>query len=366
VTLDVSIVVGTRPEVIKCAPVLDALRQRGVSVRLVSTGQHAELLHDALAAFKLTPDVDLRAMGDGSLNALAARMLHGLDAEFSAHRPRLVLVQGDTTSTLCAALAAFYAGIPCAHIEAGLRSGHRAAPWPEEVNRQLVSRVATRHYSPTAAARDNLLAEGIDAASILVTGQTGVDAAMQVAATLDGPPAELAEVLTPEDAFVFITAHRRENHGSATEAILAAIEDTAAAHPDVRFIWAEHPSPAVQAVLDSRRDGRISFVKPVGYAASVWLIANARVVVTDSGGIQEEAPSFGTPVLVTRDVTERPEGVAAGFLKVVGTDRANVRDALMEALANDRRPSLKTTPNPYGDGKASARIADDVLKELGT
>lgn len=357
---DVSIVIGTRPEAIKCAPVILALRERGVGVRVVATGQHPELAGKALATFGLRADENLGVAGDGGLNGLAARLLVALEAELAAHSPRLAVVQGDTTTALAGALAAFQARTPCAHIEAGLRSGRFDAPWPEEMNRVIADRLCSRHYAPTQGARENLLREGIAADSIGVTGQTGVDACSWMASKLGAsPPEALAEVL-PAGRVVYVTAHRRENQGGRITEVLhgvtAALEDHGAT-----AILAAHPNPEVQREISKVAHERLRITPALGYAESVWLIAHADAIVTDSGGIQEEAPSFGTPVLVSRDVTERPEGLATGHLRLVGTDREGVRTALAETLKDTGiRERLKLKPNPYGDGKAAARIADDI------
>ncbi len=358
--VDVSVVVGTRPEAIKCAPVVLALRERGLSVRLVASGQHAGLLDDALTAFGLAPDVNLHAMSaTPDLPALTARLLERLDGELREHRPRMVLVQGDTTTCLSAAMAAFYAGLHCGHIEAGLRSGNLAAPWPEEMNRLLADRLCTRHYAPTPGARDALLHEGYSPDSIIVTGQTGVDAALWIAARLgDAPPDVLGGV---NGRVVFVTAHRRENLGGGIEAILRGVIAALDGHPDCTAVLAAHPNPDVRREVERVRHPRLLVCDPLEYADSIWMLKHAAVIVSDSGGIQEEAPSFGTPVLVARDVTERPEGLQAGFLRLVGSDEHRVASAMDEVLADSRlRERLKGTPNPYGDGHAAERIAADV------
>ena len=363
-SLDVSIVIGTRPEAIKCAPVVHELRGRGIAVRVVATGQHAELADDALATFGLKADVNLRAMGDGGLSALASRLLAALDADLKANPPRLVIVQGDTTSAMTGAMAAFHMRVPCAHIEAGLRSGRVDAPWPEEMNRVIADRLSTRHYAPTIGARDNLLREGLAHESILVTGQTGVDAALWMSRELgDTPPGRLAALL-PSGPVVYVTLHRRENQdGGITrvlQGIVAALDES-----DATALLAAHPSPDVQEQLRPVAHERLRVTTPLSYAESVWMLAHADAIVTDSGGIQEEAPSFGTPVLVARDVTERPEGLEAGFLRLVGTDSETVRVALVETLGDTGlRARLKQRTNPYGDGQASRRIADDVTELL--
>jgi UDP-N-acetylglucosamine 2-epimerase (non-hydrolysing) len=357
--VDVSIVVGTRPEAIKCAPVVFALRERKLQVRLVASGQHAALLDDALAAFGLTADVNLHAMGDApDLPGLTSRLIERIAADLRESPPRMVLVQGDTTTTLAAALAAFYARIQCGHIEAGLRSGRRDAPWPEELNRQLVDRLCTRLYAPTPGAREALAAEGLDA---LVTGQTGVDAALWAAAQPADCPAAVAKFVGKR--LVFVTLHRRENQSGGIEGVLKGVATALDSHADCVAILALHPNPDVRRAVLTVTHSRLVVVNPLSYRDSVWTLAHAAAIVTDSGGIQEEAPSFGTPVLVARDVTERPEGLKPGFLRLVGTDPARVAKALTETLADTgARARLKALANPYGDGRAAQRIADDVAR----
>jgi UDP-N-acetylglucosamine 2-epimerase (non-hydrolysing) len=358
--VDVSVVAGTRPEAIKLAPVVFALRERELSVRLVASGQHAGLLDDALAAFGLSADVNLQAMAaKPDLPALTARLIERLAAELAEHPPRMVVVQGDTTTALAGALAAFYARIPCAHVEAGLRSGRRDAPWPEELNRQLVDRLCTRLYAPTSGARGAMIAEGLSGASILLTGQTGVDAALWMASRATDPPKEYRTMAA--GPVVYVTLHRRENQAGGIADVLRGVCAALDAAPGATAVVSRHPNPDVRRVVDSIKHERMWVFDPLPYRDSIWMMAHAAVIVTDSGGIQEEAPSFGTPVLVARDVTERPEGLQAGFLRLVGTDSATVAAALKEALADTGgRARLKAQPNPYGDGRASQRIADDI------
>jgi UDP-N-acetylglucosamine 2-epimerase (non-hydrolysing) len=355
--VDVSIVVGTRPEAIKCAPVVFALRERRLNVRLIASGQHAALLDEALAAFGLSADVNLHAMGDvPDLPGLTSRLIERIAADLRQSPPRMMLVQGDTTTTLAAALAAFYARIHCGHIEAGLRSGHRNAPWPEEVNRQLVDRLCTQLYAPTPGARDALMVEGLDA---LVTGQTGVDAALWAAARPADCPQTVAKFAGKR--LVYVTLHRRENQSGGIEGVLKGVAAALDSHGDCVAILALHPNPDVRRAALTVAHPRLVVVNPLSYRDSIWMLAHAAAIVSDSGGIQEEAPSFGTPVLVAREVTERPEGLKLGFLRLVGTEPSRVAKALAETLAdNGARARLKALANPYGDGHAAERIADDV------
>ena len=362
-----TIVLGTRPEVIKLAPVEHALRKAGASVRVVATGQHSELLRTALRDMDLNVDVNLEVMTENqTLTSLTASLLTALGKEFTQHPPEMVLVQGDTTSTFVGALAAFYHGVPCTHIEAGLRSGDLNSPWPEELNRRLTSRIAYRHYAPTEGAKDALLREGVNASRILVTGQTGVDAAMWMRDNVgDEPTAELKAHLEGHSGpLIFATGHRRENQHGGIFNIVTALIRSLEVHESALAIYSAHPSPKVREQIEQAGShSRLKVIEPISYPSSICLISRADVIVTDSGGIQEEAPSFGTPVLVTRENTERPEGVAAGFLQVVGTETTAIEQALSRVLNNTAlKADLLLKPNPYGDGKAAERIAEDLVK----
>lgn len=361
-------ILGTRPEAIKLAPLVHALRDAGAKARIWLTGQHMTLAANALADFGLEADRDLAcAPPQPDLAALHARVLERLAPLLAEAMPAGVIVQGDTTSALAAAAAAYFARVPCAHVEAGLRSGDFNAPWPEEMNRVLTDRLCGRHYAPTAGARDHLLREGIGDKGIVVTGQTGVDAALYAASRLTEMPAALAPLLTPRPAkLVYATAHRRENQGGGIARIVEGLRLSLTRNPELLVLLAAHPSPDVRRELATVSHPRLKVIEPLGYAASVWMLKHADAIVSDSGGIQEEAPCFGTPVLVTRDVTERPEGLSAGFLKLVGTDADTVSRELGRTLADaGLRARLQSTPNPYGDGKAAQRIAADLLHWTG-
>ena len=367
-----AVIVGTRPEAIKLAPAVRALAAAGVCVDLISSGQHRELLRTALADFDLKPDLNLDLMQDAQeLPELTARLLTGLSTALAERAPALVVVQGDTSTTLAAALAAFYARIPCAHVEAGLRTGNLKSPWPEEMNRRLVDRLCSRLYAPTEGARAALLSEGCDPASILVTGQTGVDAAQHMAATLgEAPPQELSQPLKNRPArLIYATGHRRESlRVGGIRAMAEALRKVAAAHEEVLALYAAHPNPAVRRELAGvAGHERLRIIEPVSYAASIWLLKHADLVVSDSGGIQEEAACFGIPVVVTREVTERPEGIAPGFLHIAGTSSDGIAAKIEELLARPSlREKLKSAPNPYGDGRAGERIARDIAEIVKT
>jgi UDP-N-acetylglucosamine 2-epimerase len=364
-------VFGTRPEAIKLAPVIRELAARPeFECKICATGQHREILAQFLDLFELRPDWNLDVMRpDQDLAYLTGAVLSGVSGVLDAWRPDRVIVQGDTTSTFAGALAAFYHHIPVAHVEAGLRTGDIYAPWPEEVNRLLVGRIADLHFAPTERARDALLREGVAAEHILVTGNTGIDALLWMSHRLD-MQAELrarAEAVLGE-AFaatiagrklVLMTGHRRESFDGGLARIAGAI-GRIASRPDVAIVFPVHPNPNVRRGFEPLA-GRpnILLIEPVDYPELVYLLRRCHFVVTDSGGIQEEAPSFAKPVLVTRETTERPEAMELGLARLVGTDEERLYDAMC-ALLDDPETyrRMSRVANPYGDGRASGRIAD--------
>ncbi len=359
-------VLGTRPEAIKLAPVVAALAARGQAVTLLSTGQHRDLARIALADFDLAADLDLDLMQPGQTPAgFIAAALPALGEAINRLRPACVVVQGDTASTLAGALAATYARLPVAHVEAGLRSGS-TDPFPEDMHRRLVAQLAQRHFAPTASAAAALAREGVAAATVAVTGNTGIDALHLADARLTadaGLRAQVAAALPPPSGrpLVLVTAHRRENH--AHMAAIAGAVATLARTREVEVVVALHPNPAAGAVLAAALSGLagVTLVPPLGYLAFVTLLKAARLILTDSGGVQEEAPAFGTPVLVLRDTTERPEGVAAGAARLVGTDAATIVAAATRLIDDDSaHAAMAAVALPYGDGQAAARIAGDL------
>ena len=367
----VTVVFGTRPEAIKLAPVVLALaRERGMSCRVCVTGQHRRMLDQVLKVFEIRPNVDLNVMRrKQTLAALTSKLLESLDREFRAHRPDLVVVQGDTSTTLCGALAAFYRRIPVAHVEAGLRTGTLEAPWPEEANRVLTSRLASLHFAPTELNRRNLLSEGIWEDRIRVTGNTVIDALFLAVARLGrGRPRGLEwarDWLGREDSpkLVLITSHRRETFGEGFESICRAIAILAARHPAVQFVFPVHLNPNVRAevkrLLGGERRRNLHLVEPLPYLQFVYMMKKATLILTDSGGIQEEAPSLGKPVLVMREVTERPEAVEAGTATLVGTETGRLCDEVTRRLASRRRDrEISAGRNPYGDGRAAERVVE--------
>jgi UDP-N-acetylglucosamine 2-epimerase (non-hydrolysing) len=365
-------VLGTRPEAIKLAPVITRLAQTPGVVSLVcATAQHRQMLDQVLSLFEIAPDYDLDLMRPGQdLFDLTARVLTAMKPVLEKAKPDILLAQGDTTTCLAASLAAFYAGVPIGHVEAGLRTGDMAAPFPEEANRVLVSRLARLHFAPTKKAEDNLLAEGTRPETIFVTGNTVIDALLSVRDKAAG--AAGAGVL--DDGLkrdwlagkrrVLITGHRRESFGGGFESLCAAIRELAARHPDWRFIYPVHLNPNVQEPVGRILGGlsNVALIEPLEYLPFVWLMDGADVILTDSGGIQEEGPSLGKPVLVMRAVTERPEAVEAGTVMLVGTERAKIIEGMERVLLDrDLYRRMSRAHNPYGDGKAAGRIADILL-----
>jgi UDP-N-acetylglucosamine 2-epimerase (non-hydrolysing) len=371
-TSSVLTIIGTRPEAIKLAPVVLELRNR--PDRFVSkvclTAQHRAMADEALALFDVKPDYDLDIMSPGQgLADITSRAVTGLDGVLKGERFDVVLVQGDTTSAFCGALAAFYHRITIGHVEAGLRTGNKYSPYPEEMNRALVARLADWHFAPTATAAEALRREGVPGHTIVQTGNTVIDALLYVRARIHETPPELPRaVAAAVDAgpMVLVTGHRRESFGEGFENICLAIRDVAEAIPGVRFVYPVHLNPNVQAPVLRILSGhpRILLMEPLAYAPFVWLMDHATVVLTDSGGVQEEAPSLGKPVLVMRETTERPEGVAAGNAMLVGVQRRAIVDALTRLLHDpEARARMMSVANPYGDGHASRRIVDALAAE---
>lgn len=363
----VTVVCGTRPEAIKMMPVVGALRATpGIRARVVVTAQHRQMLDQVLELFDVVPDEDLDLMAPGqALPDLFSRILLGMTASLQRERPDLILVHGDTSTTLATALAAFYAKVPVGHVEAGLRTGDLQAPWPEEANRRLTAPLSAMHFAPTEGARANLLAEGIPDATITVTGNTVIDALFAVVErirTAPGLTANLEErfaFLDPGKRMLLVTGHRRENFGQGFEQICLALR-TLAERRDVQIVYPVHLNPNVQEPVYRLLDGHpdVHLIEPQDYLPFVYLMSRAHLILTDSGGIQEEAPSLGKPVLVMRDTTERPEAVDAGTVRLVGTVATRIveeTNRLLDDTAFYR--IMAEAHNPYGDGKSGERIA---------
>lgn len=370
--LKVLTVLGTRPEAIKLAPVIIELERqpdRFVS-RVCATAQHRQMLDQVLTLFDIDPDYDLDIMAAGqSLAEVTAGAVKGLDPVIAREQPDIVLVQGDTTTAFCGALAAYYHRVRVGHVEAGLRTGHKYAPFPEEINRRLITRLADYHFTPTERAREALVSEGIVESCIILTGNTVIDALMWVRERvrevrpklLDG----LAEAIDGRQ-MVLVTGHRRESFGQGFENICHAIREVADVFPDVVFVYPVHLNPNVREpvsrILDKHE--RIHLIEPLSYAPFVWLMDHAAIVLTDSGGVQEEAPSLGKPVLVMRETTERPEGIVAGNALLVGVQRERIVGELARLLRHpEQRAAMGRVRNPYGDGKAAVRIVE-ILAQI--
>lgn len=349
------------------APVLGGLRDRGVPTLLVSTAQHREMLDGMLAAFSLVPDEDLAIMTPRqTLEGITAAIMTRFPPLLEKHRPPLVLVQGDTTTVLAVALASFYHGVPVGHVEAGLRSGNPRDPFPEEMNRRLTDDLSDLLFAPTDQARKNLIAEGISGGRISVTGNTVVDALRSVAAAAEPPP-EVAPAFADGGPVILVTTHRRENWGEPLERIGRALLAIVKAVPEARIVLPMHLNPAVRERLLPILSGHpaITLTEPLDYRGFVGVMSRATLVLSDSGGVQEEAPSLGVPVLVLRETTERPEGVAAGVCRLVGTDEREITDRAVRLLRDaDLRASTARAVDLYGDGHAGERIAAAVVAFL--
>lgn len=367
----VLVVFGTRPEAIKMAPVVARLRRSPeIKVSVCVSAQHRQMLDQVLALFRIEPDFDLDLMRPNqTLTGVTSAVLDGVGRVLESANPNLVLVHGDTTTTFATALACFYRRIPVGHVEAGLRTGNLQAPWPEEMNRRFTGQLAALHFAPTPAARDNLLREGVASESIWVTGNTVIDALMDVvgrletddklAGQLGGGMPWLAD---PSRRVVLVTGHRRENFGEGMESVCRALARLAV-DPGVQIVYPVHPNPNVLDPVH-RLLGEIPnvhLVAPMDYLPFVYLMSRAHLVITDSGGIQEEAPSLGKPVLVMRETTERPEAVSAGTVRMVGVDEERILTEARRLLTDpDHYRRMSTAHNPYGDGHAADRIAQIV------
>lgn len=367
-------VFGTRPEAIKMAPVVKALAEDpSFDAKVCVTAQHRQMLDQVLELFAIQPDFDLDLMkADQTLGDITGNVLHGMEGIFAQWQPDMVLVHGDTTTTLAAALSSYYAKVPVGHVEAGLRTGDKYSPWPEEMNRHLAGALADVHFSPTEKARENLLHEGIAPESIHVTGNTVIDALLTVEerirsdADLRGRLERHFPFLDPQKYLVLVTGHRRENFGSGFENICQAIA-TLARRDDVQVVYPVHLNPHVQEPVRRILSdlSNVFLLKPQDYLSFVYLMHRCTLVLTDSGGIQEEAPSLGKPILVMRDTTERPEALEAGTALLVGTDRARIVREVSRLLdAPEAYRTMAEAHNPYGDGTAARRIAT-FLKERG-
>ncbi|MEI7239515.1 MULTISPECIES: non-hydrolyzing UDP-N-acetylglucosamine 2-epimerase [Pectobacterium] len=362
-------VFGTRPEAIKMAPLVHALAQDGAfESRICVTAQHREMLDQVLRLFDITPDYDLDIMRPGQgLSEISCRILSGLEPVMAEFKPDLVLVHGDTTTTLATSLAAFYQRIPVGHVEAGLRTGNLYSPWPEEANRKLTGHLAMYHFAPTENSRQNLLREHLSDRHIFVTGNTVIDALFWVRDRILGDSAlrrsldEKYAFLDDNKKLILVTGHRRESFGGGFERICSALADIARRHPEVQIVYPVHLNPNVSEPVNRILSGidNVMLIAPQDYLPFVYLMNRSYMILTDSGGIQEEAPSLGKPVLVMRDTTERPEAVEAGTVKLVGTEVTSIVDAVSTLLTDEEAyQAMSRAHNPYGDGQACQRIVD--------
>jgi UDP-N-acetylglucosamine 2-epimerase (non-hydrolysing) len=372
------LVFGTRPEAIKMAPLVHALKKypNEFEALVCVTAQHREMLDQVLETFSITPDVDLNLMVAGQdLFDVTASVLLGMRNVLELHKPDLLLVHGDTTTTLAATLAGFYSGVPVGHVEAGLRTYDMGAPFPEEFNRQVVSRLANMNFAPTITSAKHLLSEKVEKNSIYVTGNTVIDALLWVLERMESEPPRKKSIESFLDArlpfdwrhqrFILITGHRRENFGDGFHQICRALSDLAGEYPDVHFVYPTHLNPQVQKPVNEILNchSNVHLLPPLNYEPFIYLLKHCYLVLTDSGGIQEEAPSLGKPVLVMRDVTERPEAVLAGTVRLVGANHAQIIMGVRGLLENTKNYELMSRAhNPYGDGTACERIIAALRK----
>lgn len=369
--LAVAVVYGTRPEAVKVAPLYHALRRHPrLRPVLISTGQHRDMLAELHDWFGMVPDLDLEVMTEGqTLAGLTGRVLGTLTEILQAQRPAAVVVHGDTTTSMAGAMAARYAGVPVVHLEAGLRTGDLHSPFPEELNRRLTGVMADLHLAPTERARDSLLAEGVDPAAIAVTGNTVIDALLETASrTVPIEQPAVARTLREAERLVVATLHRRESHGAPLRRVAEGLVELTEQVPGLRVVLPLHPNPRVRESIGDVLAACPAVVvcDPMPYPQFVALLAAADLIVTDSGGIQEEAPSLNVPVLVTRESTERPEAVQAGTARVVGTDRRRLLETALELLGNgEAYRTMAQTPNPFGDGHAARRSVAAIAELLG-
>ena len=361
---------GTRPEAIKMAPVVTALATRPeIELKVCITAQHRQMLDQVIQLFDITPDFDLDLMQPGqSLTQLTCRILTGMESVFEEFKPDMVLVHGDTTTTMATSLAAYYQQIAVGHVEAGLRTGNIYSPWPEEMNRKIAGAISSVHFAPTKMARDNLLREGVPEQNIHVTGNTVIDALLNVSAKIRKDDAQrtqfdhVFDFLDPQRKMILVTGHRRENFGGGFENICQAIARLSK-RDDVQIVYPVHLNPNVQGPVNRILTGcqNVHLIDPQDYLPFIYLMDRSHILLTDSGGIQEEAPSLGKPVLVMRDTTERPEAVEAGTVQLVGTDEDAIYDGVTRLLDDqDEHARMSRAHNPYGDGAAADRISKIV------
>ena len=363
------IIFGTRPEAIKMAPLVKAFQKDNrFQTKVCVTAQHREMLDQVLDFFEISPDYDLNLMKPNqNLYGLTADIITGLKDVLEEFKPDYVYVHGDTTTTMGASIAAFYSGAKVCHVEAGLRTFNKLAPFPEEINRTVTGHIADYHFAPTQTSYQNLIREGVDKNHITITGNTVIDAlheSVKLVGDFDDPEIEtLKKLIDPEKKIILVTGHRRENHGQGFVDICEALQKLALQRPEIQIIYPVHLNPKVQEPVNRilKDVTNVHLIHPLAYPAFVWLMNESYLVITDSGGVQEEAPSLGKPVLVMRETTERPEAVDAGTVILVGTDQKKiVNEALALLTDSEKYARMSTLSNPYGDGKASGRIVEFI------
>ena len=361
----VLILFGTRPEAIKMAPLVKEFQKHPTifETKVCVTAQHREMLDQVLSFFDISPDYDLDLMKPGqNLYGLTGDIILGLKPVLEEFKPNYVCVHGDTTTTMAGSIASFYSGAKVCHVEAGLRTHNKWSPFPEEINRQITGRISDYHFAPTETSKNNLLSENVSKESILVTGNTVIDALLQSVDKVNENPSALIKNLELElgsDEVILVTGHRRENHGEGFIRICNALKEIAENRPKTTIIYPVHLNPKVQEPVNRilKNVSNIKLIDPLAYQDFIWLMNRSKIIITDSGGVQEEAPSLGKPVLVMRDTTERPEAVAAGTVLLVGTNQQLIVDETIDLLTNeDRFNAMSTLHNPYGDGKACKHI----------
>jgi UDP-N-acetylglucosamine 2-epimerase (non-hydrolysing) len=365
-------VFGTRPEAIKLAPLIKEFSKEDADIKVCVTAQHREMLDQVLDFFDITPDFDLNLMKPGqNLTELTSNIILKLKPVLDSYNPDYVFVHGDTTTTFASSLACFYAGIKVCHVEAGLRTHNKLSPFPEEINRVLTTRIADFHFAPTIGSKNNLLEEKIAESQILVTGNTVIDSLIQSVKSVSNSSnkeiAQLKEDLEKDKRIILVTGHRRENFGEGFLMICKALKRIADKNPDVQIIYPVHLNPNVQQpVYDLlSTTTNIKLIAPLSYESFVWLMNESFIIITDSGGVQEEAPSLGKPVLVMRDTTERPEAVEVGTVLLVGTDADKIYNATQQLIDNkEAYTKMSELHNPYGDGNASKRIVDFIIRDI--
>jgi UDP-N-acetylglucosamine 2-epimerase (non-hydrolysing) len=368
----VLLVFGTRPEAIKMAPLVNEFKKHSnkFDTRVCVTAQHREMLDQVLDFFEITPDYDLNLMKPGqNLYGLTAAIITNLQPVLEEFKPDYVYVHGDTSTTMVAGLAAFYSGAKICHIEAGLRTHNMRSPFPEEMNRQVTSRITDYHFAPTDKAAQNLIDENIDRSKIIITGNTVIDALLESSDKVKSIESKeidkLKQLINPDKKLILVTGHRRENHGQGFINICEALKEIATTHPDVQIIYPVHLNPKVKEPVYRilSEVSNIHLIDPIAYPSFVWLMNQSYLIITDSGGVQEEAPSLGKPVLVMRDTTERPEAVDAGTVILVGTDKNKIVNEANSLLTDKvKYQKMSELHNPYGDGKACERIVDYIIQ----